>query len=425
MKNIKHIIALIAIVLTFNVAQANGLNTYQPKKSKNPWQIMQTTLYNHFVDTVGISILTPIESDLLHEITPDLSKAYKVQDPVDLSRATTLGEVICAFMNVKYAGHSGETYDYYKYRYSNKFIYDMYLDRYPNSPFATEMRLKDECLKQYEAWLNSVDMEDYFTVLMDYDSCYCPYGGFSNIAAANNKTREEAEYYIYFGLSQKEDPYNDHDYYEEIVPSFDLEKEMLTLITPNSKIGHSTLCVGNMGTNATITVSLDGPSPIDVVVDHGQYKWIDLKNGNYNVVVTSSNGSFWIPKDGKSFVVEDGMYMSYWCDYNGKLLSTDDVDINDHIDADAGGEMFFSILDRANTEWTEISKQDKPIVKKLLLHYIQQNKDLLGFSELEIEQLPYELTDENIDLFIIIFKEYFKALEKESLQFYDENTFKL
>ena len=79
----------------------------------------------------------------------------------------------------------------------------------------------------------------------------------------------------------------------------------------------------------------------------------------------------------------------------------------------------------ANTEWTEISKQDKSIVKKILLHYIQQNKDLFGFSELEIEQLPYELTDENIDLFIIIFKEYFKALEKECLQFYDENTFKL
>ena len=203
MKNIKHLIALVVVILVFGTAQAATSEAHRSSRRKDHWQIMQNVLYNHFVDTTDLCVVSPIDADLLVEITPDLAKAFHVKEKVDLSHAETLGEVICSFMMVKYAGQSGQTYDYYKYRYSDKMIYDKYLERYPDSPYAAEMRQKSECLKQYTAWSICYDENDYLAVLLNYESRHCPYGGFSYLAALNNESRELAEYYIQSALSQK------------------------------------------------------------------------------------------------------------------------------------------------------------------------------------------------------------------------------
>lgn len=215
MKNIRCLIALMAAFLAFGTTQAENLNTHRSSRSKDPWQIMKITLYNHYIDTTGISIVTPIDADLLFEITPDLSKAYQVKDKVDLSRANTLGEVICTFMRIKYAGCSGQTYDYYKFRFSCNLVYDQYLERYPNSPYAAEMRSKSECLKQYTSWVNCYDTEDYFAVLLNYESSNCPYSGFTNIALLNNESREIATYYVQSMWSQGNYLYDYGDYYND------------------------------------------------------------------------------------------------------------------------------------------------------------------------------------------------------------------
>lgn len=211
MKNIKHLIAFLATILVFGTSQAATPAAHRSSRVKDPWQIMQSVLYNHFVDTTGLCVVTPIDASLLVEITPDLAKAFHVKEKVDLSHAETLGEVLCAFMMVKYAGRSGQTYDYYKYRYSDKLIYDKYLERYPDSPYAAEMRLKNECLKQYNAWLNSSDAYDCFLVILTYDSSYCPYGGFAQLATLNNESRELAQYYVYNALLQENHLFDNDD----------------------------------------------------------------------------------------------------------------------------------------------------------------------------------------------------------------------
>lgn len=208
MKNHSHHILFMIAFLTIGTAHAESLNLHYSGRNKDPWQIMQTTLYNHFIDTTGFCVVTPIDADLLHEIAPDLAKAFHVKEKAELSYASTLGEVICVFMQVKYAGCTGQTYDYYKYRYSTRLIYDSYLERYPDSPYAAEMRQKGECLKQYNAWSNCLDTNDYLSVLLDYESSSCPYCGFTHLASLNNESRELATYYIQNMLSQRNDPYD-------------------------------------------------------------------------------------------------------------------------------------------------------------------------------------------------------------------------
>ena len=113
MKNIKTIIALLAtVVLTFGAIHAESLNMQHSRADKDPWQIMQAALYNHNMDTTDLSVESPIGFPFLLEILPDLEKAYQVKTNVYIDY-TTLGDVICAFMNAKYAHQSGEMYDYY------------------------------------------------------------------------------------------------------------------------------------------------------------------------------------------------------------------------------------------------------------------------------------------------------------------------
>lgn len=204
MKNIKHLIAFVIAILLFGTAQAATPEAHRSSRGKDHWQTMQTVLYNHFVDTTGLCVISPIDADLLVEITPDLAKAFHVKEKVDLSQAETLGDVICDFMMVKYAGRSGPTYDYYKYRYSKRLVYDSYVERYPNSPYVAEMRMKSECLKQYYAWMICFDENDYFSVLMNYESSKCPFGGFAQLVSSNNESRELAIYYVKSALSLRD-----------------------------------------------------------------------------------------------------------------------------------------------------------------------------------------------------------------------------
>ena len=434
MKNFRLLIAIMAAVITFGTAQAETLNTTRSSRSKNPWQILMITLNNHYVDTTGFSVVTSIDADMLNVITPDLAKAYHVKEKVDLSHAQSLGDVICEFMRVKYAGRTGQTYDYYKYCYSRTIIHDQYLERYPDSPYATEMRLKGECLKQYTAWSYCYDTEDYLDVLIKYESSYCPYGGFTNIASANNTSRESAAYYIQAEVSQKGYPYNSfYDYlydngdgsnygsynlgepyynFSEKEDSND-DNEIATLVTPNSQIGHSVVCIGNMGNKASLSVSFSGPSSVDVVLDHGQFKWVDLENGEYEVIVTSNNGCVWSPNGSNSIAVKDGVYMTYWCDYNGKLLSSADENIDDHIDNDAGEQMVFSVLNKAIGTLSDLLKLDHETTKELLIHYIQQTMDPDEQYKDAMELIYNELTEDIMDWYINTIKNYLEGIEEE------------
>lgn len=191
MKHIRRIITITTVIFTIGTAHADSLNILRSKQGKDPWQIMQTIMYNHNVDTTELSVESPIDSVLLFEILPDLKKAYHVdREPPFLSHSEMLGEVICSFMRVKYAGYKDEIHDYYKLRYSPRQLFVYYLNKYPNSPYVEEMRLKMECIDQSRAWRRCKSMDDYNKVYSVYGASYCPYSGFSNIAKRNNALRE-------------------------------------------------------------------------------------------------------------------------------------------------------------------------------------------------------------------------------------------
>lgn len=195
MKNSKTIITLLAIaVLAFGPLYAKNHHLQRSRQGKDPWQVMQTILYDHRMDTTNLSVESPIDYQFLLEILPDLEKAYQVKTNVYIDY-TTLGDVICAFMNAKYAHQSGETYDYYKTRYSSRPSYRHYLEKYPNSPYAEEMRLKMECIEQSRAWSSCDSIEEYYNVYNTYGPSHCPYGGFSSIAKMNNLLRENMALY--------------------------------------------------------------------------------------------------------------------------------------------------------------------------------------------------------------------------------------
>lgn len=411
MKNIRHLIALMAVVMTLGTAQAGNLDTQRSKPGKDPWQIMQTILYNHHVDTTGLSVISPIDSVLLVEILPDLKKAYHVdQESPYLNHSTMLGEVICSFMKVKYAGLKGETYDYYKLRYTPRRLYYYYLKKYPDSPYAEEMRLKMECIEQCRAWRNCYTMKDYYEVYTLYDTSYCPYGGFSNIAKRNNALRENFALYADHYSSQNDADKDLESNHDNGINEF--------LVAPYNKIGYSSLFIGNVGTIMPFTVSIGGPSSVSVVVESGQHEWVELENGEYEIKVTLSNGDEFWPFENKTVTVEDGLYAVCW--YDHIFIPWPVIRSSEHecLNPKAVNEMKYILMQSVVEELSAFQQLDYKTRSILMMHYLQKLYYDIEDQE-ELDELCMEYTDEEnitstIDSIIEVFRS--KAAEyKERL----------
>ena len=400
MKNIRHLIALMALVLTFGTVQAENLNLLRSRSGKDPWQILQITLYNHHVDTTELSVESPIDSVLLHEILPDLRKAYHVdKESVYLNHSTMLGEVICSFMKVKYAGCKGEIYDYYKLRYSPRQLFVYYLNKYPDSPYAEEMRLKMECIDQSRAWRRCVTMKDYYEVYTTYGTSYCPYNGFSNIAKINNLLRENMALYVNNDSLSEDD--DDSMYLEASV----YDNINLSLVAPTSRIGHSSFFVCNSGRVSSFTVSFIGSSAINVVLEHGRYQWVELENGEYEIKITASNGDEWWPYGRERVSIEDGLYAACWSDYDNVLMQ-------ETLPIELKSEMIHYLVERIISELSNLSKLDYETSRTLLTHYLQKLFFDMDNQE-EMDVLCKKYTDkENIEDTIKILSEEFQSYQK-------------
>ena len=400
MKNIKTIIALLAVVvLTCSALHAGNLNMQCSIPDKDPWQIMQATLYNHNMDTTDLSVESPIDFQFLLEILPDLEKAYQVKTNVYIDY-TTLGDVICAFMNAKYANRSGETYDYYKTRYSSRPSYRHYLEKYPNSPCAEEMRLKMECIEQSRAWSSCDSMEDYYNVYNTYGPGHCPYGGFFSIAKMNNLLRENIALYDEYSSSWDHDGTSVYDTladnsYEDINSS---------LVVPSKRIGHSVFFVGNSCKTISYTVSFIGASVIEVTLEPGQHEWIELENGKYKVKITSASGIEWWPYGIRGVVIEDAVYAGFWFDYNFNIDFTEDVDY----DSRAIDAMYVIVLRRGIDELTSIMQLDYETQRILVLRFMQK----IYSGEKNPEKIVKYADKENIENTLVSMIEEFKIEEE-------------
>ena len=125
---------------------------------KTPWQKMTTVLYNHGVDTVGMSVTTLIQADILNEAEQDLAKTFGVKSELGstYSEHELIGNVICQYMQLKYTKQN-EKHMYYRTRYStDEDDYAKFIMAYPDSRYADEMQWKMNCMKAYWSWFEAM-----------------------------------------------------------------------------------------------------------------------------------------------------------------------------------------------------------------------------------------------------------------------------
>lgn len=220
MKTFKTLI-LVAIAIVF--AEPAYANNFCFSKEKDAWQILIKVLDSYQVDTAGLHVTEDMvfllwKSDKLDswdDIAADLAKAYRVRKPVNVEPSTTLGEIVCIYMEAKYARKKGEKYDYLKICYSPRIQdeYPLFKAKYPNSIHNKELGLKSACVKQNMLWFLCDDDSDRNRVYKQFGESYCPYNGFRSLSDQNNRYRKAVEDWNALMQERDENPDFDCDLY--------------------------------------------------------------------------------------------------------------------------------------------------------------------------------------------------------------------
>ena len=140
------------------------------------------------------------------------------------------------------------------------------------------------------------------------------------------------------------------------------------LIVPCSKIGHSVFFLGNSCNTNSDTISFISSSALEVLLEHGQHKWIELDNGMYKVKVTSSSGIKWWLYGKENVIIENGLYSEIWNNYEDILVQ--DIALSEN---NKGNEpqkdMIYSITERVIGELSNLSKFNYETFRTLLTHF--------------------------------------------------------
>lgn len=223
MKTIKTLILLTLVMMLVKPIHAGS---FCFRKEKDPWQILIEVLDTYQVDTAGLNVTSPFDFtlwsnnklDYWQNIKQDLSKAYRVRKPVDIESDAMLGEVVCAYMEAKYAKKRGEKYDYLKISYSPSFwAYLSFMAKYPDSNHNEELELKSACVAENISWRLSNDDDDRNMVYLQYGESHCSYNGFHSLSVQNNLYRKAVEDWKGVLLEQQKDPTFDCDRYEAFI----------------------------------------------------------------------------------------------------------------------------------------------------------------------------------------------------------------
>ena len=397
MRNIRIIIALLVVAMSLGTTQAETLKIQSSKQGKNPWQMMMFILYNHDVDTTGLSVESPIDSILFFEILPDLEKSYHTKTDLYYGYAT-LGDIICSFMKSKYEGRKGEVFDYYRFRYSSRPFYSYFLQRHPNSTHAEEMRLKLDCINQSHEWSRCRIKVDRIRIYNDFSVSYCPYDGFTNIAKKNNAMREKTAAYV------------EQDWSEETTDEYDYEDITTYCVAPSGKFGNSAFLFGNSGILMSFSVSLEGASTHRFVLDHGQYQWVELENGRYEIKILFEDGREWWPFGSEMVNIEDGVYSFNCYDLVGAPIQSNLQPDLFFVDSKAVDEMYYQMAMRAVSELSKLSQLDHETRRKIMTTYLQKLYSKIEDKE-ELDQICEDyLCEENINETIGLIRDPFQTI---------------
>lgn len=100
-----------------------------------------------------LTLLTPVPSEVLNQISPLLKKSLKVKTDVKYDLPTNVSGVLTTLLKEKYGKKSNEKNDFYAIQYSmDSSDFENYLNKYPNSKFADEAKARLECFKENELW---------------------------------------------------------------------------------------------------------------------------------------------------------------------------------------------------------------------------------------------------------------------------------
>lgn len=296
--------------------------------------------------------------------------------------------------------------------------YQNYLQHYPD---AQETKEVERRIEDITAWQRAVaentheSYSRYYNEFLDGDSV--------NVAGERLRIMEEAAWQ----KAQKKNSIASYEgfvkqypdgYYSNLALNRQLELEIkkfnpkkggaitkMELMGVSSQPSYSLLCFGNVGKNYDITVSLLGSTPVKVVLKPGQSHWARVKNGQYKIYVTSSNGSEWNESGHGCITVEDGLYAMSWYSFTYKTYTYMAVVINDQsfIDKLAEARISREIENRAQLEVDKLMKQDVSMIRKIIRNVARQKLEAEN-NQKEYEKICRDTEDdENVYLMLKYF----------------------
>lgn len=293
--------------------------------------------------------------------------------------------------------------------------YENYLLLYPYSQEANEAKRR---IEDITAWQQAVSENTHESYSYYYNEF--PSGDSVNVAGERMKIMEEPAWQ----KAQKQNTIASYEsflnqypngYYSNLALNQQLELEIkkfnckkggaitkMELIGVCSQQAYSWLCFGNVGKDYDINILLQGSTPVKVALKPGQSHWARVKNGQYKIYVTSSNGSEWEENGHGSLNVEDGVYAQSWYSYAYNTLFPTITIINKEafIDQLALNNFSEAAYNRAQLEVNKLSEKDMDSKRKVLRNVTRQKLEEAN-NQIEYEKIIRETEDdENVNLML-------------------------
>ena len=207
----------------------------------------------------------------------------------------------------------------------NSAAYEAYADEHPDGRYHRKAKQAAEELKLWEKAQASDKYEDYCAYAEEY-----PDGRFVERANEKMKQVEDAQWNKVNAVKGKSNEITTLERFVEQYPSGYYASEARNRIAelrlapylkdaPSfnsiervgvySHRGYSLVCLGNIDTGKTITVSLTGPTGFSKSIKPGNHEWVRVKNGKYKILVQASNVNNWWG----NAEFEDHIYADAWC----------------------------------------------------------------------------------------------------------------
>lgn len=268
-------------------------------------------------------------------------------------------------------------------------------------------------IKDMAAWQLAVDANTHDS----YSQYYTDFPEGDSIMVAANKLQqieEEAwqkacrkntiESYEHFVTQYPQGYYTESALKRQIdmeIQKFDNNKkgniEKLELLGISSRLGYGLICFGNVGKSNSITVLMQGKTPVKVTMKPGQSQWVWVKNGEYQIYVTSSNGSEWNENGRGKVLVEDGIYFNAWYAWTSFFNHNDAINEVLYTDRKACDKIANEVTQRIKSEHEKLEKLTIYEQKKMLKHYFRQEEQ----NKEEYERICWDLeNDANVGLLI-------------------------